>query len=296
LDYGYTTNEAERALVGAFIYSLDIAIVTQDWDFPYFRNDQKILITGFKSTKIRFPPEWIKELIPDIFSFKINGKWMNYFPMMLTMCLDMASFLALAEYVPGEFAQYTGPDQKIWNVDNEAEANYLGQLFDSTQSYNLLNYTIRAGRCIDFEESSCTELNYCSWSYSQEYCLFLTDVKLAASWMSSVSLWWTGIPIVLIVAQLLWSQWFIRKYHRHGAIEISKSKYKNLVNEVQFVEPVREKCQILERARISDKPYQNGTSIDIRINGTSAVHYMHNNITKDPRDEVTPMITTRVIW
>jgi len=30
LDYGYTTNEAERAFVGAFIFSLDIAIVTQD--------------------------------------------------------------------------------------------------------------------------------------------------------------------------------------------------------------------------------------------------------------------------
>jgi len=248
------------------------------------------MITGFKSTKIRFPPEWIKGLVPDILSFKINGKWMNYFPMVVTMCLDMASFLALAHYVPGEFAQYTGPDQKVWNVDNEAEANYLGQLFDSTQSYNLLNYTKRAGRCIDFDESSCTELDYCSWAYSEEYCLFLSDVKLAASYMSSVSLWWTCIPIVLIVAQLLWSQWFIRNYHRHGAVEITKLKYKNLVSEVQFEGTTRGKSQILDRRMSSGKPYLTEKKVVVWINGTPAVHYMHNNI--ETSNEVTPMVTT----
>jgi len=168
------------------------------------------------------------------------------------MCLDMASFLALAYYVPGEFAQYTGPDLKVWNVDNEAEANYLGQLFDSSQSYNLLNYTKRAGRCIDFEESNCTELEYCNWIYSEGYCSFQTDVKLAASYINSVSLWWIGMPIVVIVGQLLWSQWFIRNYYQNDATWITKSRYKNMVSEVQVEETVREKSAKQDRAIYSN--------------------------------------------
>merc|ERR1712142_301187 len=103
LKSGYTTVESTRAFIGALIFGLDLAIVTQDWDFPLFRNTQEIMITGFLAFEISLPPECLKSWIPDSFHFKINGKWMNYFPMVVVMGLDMAAFTALAWYVPGDF-------------------------------------------------------------------------------------------------------------------------------------------------------------------------------------------------
>jgi len=215
LESGHTTVESTRAFIGALIFGLDLAIVTQDWDFPLFRNTQEIMITGFVAYEISFPPECIKGMIPDSFNFKINGKWMNYFPMICVMGLDMAAYVALAWYEPGEFAQYTGPDELIWNVDNAREADFLGVDFDASQSYYLLNYTIRAGKCHDLDRGVCDDGSVddlCNWFEDGGYCAYGNDRLLSSTYREEGSLWWTCYPFVIFFAQLVWSLWFLVKY------------------------------------------------------------------------------------
>jgi len=213
LDNDYTTNEAERAFIGALIFGLDLAIVTQDWDFPEFRNSEKIMITGFSVLKVTFPPKCMEDKLPNNWWFEINGKWMNYFPMVVVMGLDMAAFIALAWYEPGEFGQYVGPDQKIWSIYNATEADYLGEQFFITLSYDLLNYTIRAGQCIDFSQEYCVD-SECNWFDRGEYCTYGDDIKLAASYEESVSLWWTCTPFVFFLGVLVLSLLFLKKYQK----------------------------------------------------------------------------------
>jgi len=213
LENDYTTNEAERAFIGGLIFGLDLAIVIQDWDFPEFRNTQKIMITGFSVLQVSFPPECIKDKLPRNWWFQINGKWMNYFPMVVVMGLDMAAFIALAWYEPGEFGQYTGPDQKLWSVNDATEADYLGEQFILSETYDLLNYTIRAGRCIDFGEDDCGAADSeCNWFDRVGYCAYGNDIKLAGSYENSESLWWTSTPFVFFLGVLVVSLLFLRKY------------------------------------------------------------------------------------
>jgi len=224
----YTTNESERAFIGALIFGLDLAIVTQDWDFPEFRNEEKIMITGFSVLQVSFPPKCIKDNIPSNFWFKINGKWMNYLPLVLVMALDMAAFIALAWYEPGEFGQYTGPDHKIWSIDNSTEADLLGNRFLLTETYDLLNYTIRAGQCIDFSINDCGD-SVCNWFERGEYCTYNNDLKLAASFEGATTLWWTCFPFVFFLTVLVSSLIFLRKYQEHLQEE-TKSERKHLEN------------------------------------------------------------------
>jgi len=214
LDANITTFETARAFIAALIFALDLCTVTQDWDFPSFRNNEKIKIAGFNFFEVSFPPDWIKEKLPefpDSLTFKINGKWMNYTPMVLVMGLDMAAFIAIAFYKPGEFAQYIGPDKKIWSVSNYTEANQLGLQFDSSQTYDLLNYTARAGQCINVIEDWCTNSTICNWNDNPAYCTFGSDVKLAGSFENNTTLWWTCIPIFLALIELVWSLMFLRQ-------------------------------------------------------------------------------------
>jgi len=209
LESGITTFRSSRAIIAALIFSLDLCTVTQDWDFPSFRNTEQIKITGFNFHEVSFPPKCIKRMLPSNLTFKINGKWLNYTPMVLVMGLDMAAFLAIATYEPGEFGQYIGPDKKIWNVADYDEANQLGMQFDITRTYDLLNYTARAGKCIDIEEEWCMDFTICNWNDEPGYCTYGKDVKLAGSFENRET-WWSGTPIVLSVVELVWSLNFMR--------------------------------------------------------------------------------------
>lgn len=208
----YTTNEVERAFIGALIFGLDLAIVTQDWDFPEFRNSQEIMITGFSVLQVSFPPKCLEDKIPSNFYFQINGKWMNYSPMFAVMGLDVAAFIALAWYVPGEFAQYTGPDMKVWTVNDRTEADSLGEQFLLSEAYDLLNYTIRAGQCIEVSEGDCLDSSICNWVDSIGYCTYGNDIKLAGSYEDAGSLWFTSLPFVFFLGVLITSMIFLRKY------------------------------------------------------------------------------------
>jgi len=142
---------------------------------------------------------------------------MNYFPMVCVMGLDMAGFVALAWYVPGDFAQYPGPDRYIWTVDDGSEADALGLLFDASQSYDLLNYSIRVGQCFELdrvvcENGSVNEL--CNWFDHGGYCTYDNDKKLSGTFKGEGTLWWTCYPIVFFFTQLVWSLYFLMKYQR----------------------------------------------------------------------------------
>jgi len=225
LQSGHATVESTRAFIGALIFGLDLAVVTQDWDFPLFRNTQEIMITGFSVFEVSFPPECLKNKMPDNFNFKINGKWMNYFPMVCVMGIDVASFVALAWYEPGDFAQYTDPDKYIWTVDDGSEADMLGLLFDASQSYDLLNYTIRAGLCFDLDQDVCDNGSVnelCNWFEDGRYCTYDNDKKLSGAFKEEGSLWWTCFPMVIFFTQLVWSLFFLMKYQRRPKFKYEK--------------------------------------------------------------------------
>jgi len=243
LESGNTTVESTRAFIGALIFGLDLAIVTQDWDFPLFRNEQEVMITGFLVFEVSFPPECLKDKIPENFNFKINGKWMNYFPMICVMGLDMAAFVALAWYEPGEFAQYVGPDEYIWTVDDYSEADMLGLLFDATQSYELLNYSTRAGQCYDLNQTVCGNGSFnalCNWFDDGDYCAYDNDIKLSSTFKDEGTLWWTCYPFVISFTILVWSLYFLMKYQeraefRHDTVLVGNKPDKKSGKEVEIV-------------------------------------------------------------
>lgn len=115
LNHGFLpSNELTRSFGASFILVMDILIVTQDWDFPHFINNLEIKLPGMNRPEFRFYAP--KILRKDNWHIHITGKWFNYGILFLVIILDLNMWKNQLFYVPYDYGQYVGPDNRIYTV------------------------------------------------------------------------------------------------------------------------------------------------------------------------------------
>ncbi|ELU08141.1 hypothetical protein CAPTEDRAFT_130530 [Capitella teleta] len=125
-----TSNEFSRGILASFILVMDLLIVMQDWDFPYFVNNFDVKMPGVNTAHfiIRIP----QLLNPQSWKIHISGKWFNYGIIFIVMLLDLNMWKNQIFYSPYEYGQYVNPEGRIITVKdrysletfNETEINY----------------------------------------------------------------------------------------------------------------------------------------------------------------------------
>ena len=113
-----STNETTRGLLAAVITFMDLTIVMQDWEFPTFVTNQNIKLPGLDTYEINWK---FLDYLSDFFTIHITGKWFNYGIITCVMMLDLNMLKNQVVYDPIDFAQYTGPDDRIYTVTDPAE-------------------------------------------------------------------------------------------------------------------------------------------------------------------------------
>jgi len=120
-------DELSRCLGAAFVFVLNLFIITQDWEFPNFdtRLSVEIKVTGLdiKAINTESCCNGCCRCCIDYCAFEVTGRWMNYTPMIFTMLLDLAYFYSLFFYAPKDYSQYVGPDDYVWNLPDWQTAN-----------------------------------------------------------------------------------------------------------------------------------------------------------------------------
>ena len=130
------STELSRAFLASSILVMDLLIVMQDWDFPHFVCDLDIKLPGV--TQASYTLEFFKKSVnssSEIY-FHITGKWFNYGIIVIVMMLDLNMWKNQIIYYPPGYGQYTGPDHKVYTVDDK---NLL-----ATGNQTLWTYAVRA--------------------------------------------------------------------------------------------------------------------------------------------------------
>jgi hypothetical protein len=123
-NWGFYTNEAARAFLASVITLFDLLIVMQDWEFPTFESPQDVKIIGFDVEEIKWRPAWIQN---EFFEIHVTGKWFNYGIIFVVMGLDFNMLKNQIIYDPPAFGQYTGPDNRVWTIVDETEADRIAR-------------------------------------------------------------------------------------------------------------------------------------------------------------------------
>ncbi|VDI42827.1 Hypothetical predicted protein [Mytilus galloprovincialis] len=132
-----SSNEVSRAFLASFILVMDILIVVQDWDFPYFVSAIDIKLPGINTAHIRFDiPKCFR---PDKWQIHITGKWFNYGILFLVMILDLNMWKNQIFYAPYDYGQYTDNDGKIHTVNDDFS---LDNHNETLMSFSYRNSTI----------------------------------------------------------------------------------------------------------------------------------------------------------
>ncbi|CAE1293394.1 Transmembrane protein 117 [Acanthosepion pharaonis] len=159
LNHGFLpSNELTRSFGASFILVMDILIVTQDWDFPHFINNLEIKLPGMNRPEFRFYAP--KILRKDNWHIHITGKWFNYGILFLVIILDLNMWKNQLFYVPYDYGQYVGPDNRIYTVLSTEQLS----IHNETMVYELLNG-------------------------NKEYCVYSLPFGLCGSWHNSDSFW-----------------------------------------------------------------------------------------------------------
>ncbi|XP_071040319.1 transmembrane protein 117 isoform X2 [Parasteatoda tepidariorum] len=111
------TTELSRAFLASFILVMDLLIVMQDWDFPHFVCDLDVKLPGMHAASFKFDLFQKYVNLPDV-SIHVTGKWFNYSIIVFVMILDLNMWKNQIFYIPVEYGQYTGPNQKVFSIQD----------------------------------------------------------------------------------------------------------------------------------------------------------------------------------
>uniref|UniRef100_A0A7M5UJW0 Transmembrane protein n=2 Tax=Clytia hemisphaerica TaxID=252671 RepID=A0A7M5UJW0_9CNID len=119
----YSTDELGRACLAACIIMFDILILTQDWEYPRFKINQRIKLPGLDVCQAR-----VKMCFID---FTIKGRWFTYSLMGVFLFIDAYNFKNALVYKPESYHQYVNSEKYIVSyVKSEIELAAL----NSTES------------------------------------------------------------------------------------------------------------------------------------------------------------------
>eukprot|EP00931_Biecheleriopsis_adriatica_P057319 TRINITY_DN33997_c0_g1_i1.p1 TRINITY_DN33997_c0_g1~~TRINITY_DN33997_c0_g1_i1.p1 ORF type:complete len:633 (-),score=78.69 TRINITY_DN33997_c0_g1_i1:5-1903(-) len=216
------TDEGSRSIVAGFLIFFDLVVCMQDWDFPAFHEplhlEAKTKVLGLFTTEITFP--WITRvlsLIPqpscrlwtrirphlpsaDVFTLHIDGKWLQYGPLVIIMFIDIYYTYIQWSYAPEWFGQYQDPrDQFIWGITDDAT---LEAAYDSGVLKNASLVSFAARRNITSGDPLLAAAE--------------TDVKLNSRYVGGLSSTHLGpligcLSVAGFAAALWFAEWHVRR-------------------------------------------------------------------------------------
>jgi len=154
------TDELTRLLLVVIITWVDLCIVFQDWDFPTFEtkpqdDDDDIKVAGTFAPKLQChcferimekfaDKKWYKSM-SEFCDVEIEGKWLNYGPLLCIISLDLNMLKNQILYEPASYGQYVHPQtRRIYTITDRV---FLSQMYNEGIPINasLIAWNTRLG-------------------------------------------------------------------------------------------------------------------------------------------------------
>ncbi len=115
---GLSTSELSRSWLASLLLGLQLALVMQDWDFPWFDASLDTRLPGLPASSLSC---FDYKLLPACLHLTVSSRWAVFGLLVPAWLLNLHTLCLQLTYSPEFYAQYTDPSGRIFAVTDPAE-------------------------------------------------------------------------------------------------------------------------------------------------------------------------------